>query len=223
MPNSLKLRLKMLALPEEIILVGSFIAFISVFMPWYSDIDRFKIGDTFLGITGPLYLAGLFVLLASAASLLMIIMILMEKPLPKLPLKESHLHIFNGSLSILMLILTASVYFHPKFGLNITEKNLGFGMILSFIGVCVLISGSILLIRTKEVNFEEEGHIEPLIKIDSTDREKSDLSLKRDMTIEEAMTSSNAYKAPTKVWGPVQESLSNLSAKNHDTDNNKNI
>ncbi|MEK7126563.1 MAG: hypothetical protein AAB848_00505, partial [Patescibacteria group bacterium] len=198
------------------ILVGSFVAFISVFMPWYSDIDRFKIGDTFLGITGPLYLAGLFVFLASAASLLMIIMILMERPLPKLPLKESHMHIFNGSLSFLMLILTASVYFHPKFGLNITEKNLGFGMIMSFIGIFVLISGSILLLRTKEVNFEEEGHIEPLIKIE-TDREKGDLSLKRDMTIEEAMTTSNAYKAPTKVWGPVQESLSNLSSKNHDS------
>ncbi|MEK7547757.1 MAG: hypothetical protein AAB540_02590 [Patescibacteria group bacterium] len=216
MPNSLKLRLKMLALPKKIILVGSFVAFISVFMPWYSDIDRFKIGDTFLGITGPLYLAGLFVFLASAASLLMIIMILMEKPLTKLPLKESHMHIFNGSLSFLMLILTASVYFHPKFGLNITEKNLGFGMIMSFIGIFVLISGSILLLRTKEVNFEEEGHIEPLIKIE-TDREKGDLSLKRDMTIEEAMTTSNAYKAPTKVWGPVQESLSNLSSKNHDS------
>ena len=221
MPNSLKLRLKMLALPKKIILVGSFVAFISVFMPWYSDIDRFKIGDTFLGVTGPLYLAGLFVFLASAASLLMIIMILMEKPLPKLPLKESHLHIFNGSLSFLMLILTASVYFHPKFGLNITEKNLGFGMILSFIGIFVLIAGSVLLFRTKEVNFEEEGHIEPLIKIDSTDREAN--TLKRDMTIEEAMTTSNAYKAPTKVWGPVQESLGNLSAKNHDMDNNKNI
>lgn len=207
----------MLPLPKKIILTGSFLAFISVFMPWYSDIDRFKIGDTFLGITGPLYLAGLIVLLASASSLLMIIMILMEKPLPKLPLKDSHLNIFNGALSLLMLILTISVYFHPKFGLNITEKNLEFGMVLSFIGVGVLILGSILLIRTKEVNFEEEGRIEPLIKIDQTEREKSDLSLRKDMTVEEAMKTSNAYKAPTKVWGPVQESLNNFSAKNHDS------
>ncbi|MBI4231741.1 hypothetical protein HY605_00795, partial [Candidatus Peregrinibacteria bacterium] len=68
MPNSFKSRLKKLAISKKLILVGSGLMVVSAFLPWYSDLDRFKIGDTFLGITGPLYLVGFLVLLAGLAS-----------------------------------------------------------------------------------------------------------------------------------------------------------
>ena len=59
MPDqNFKNRLKSLKLSKKIIYFSSALTILSVFMPWYSDIDKFKIGDSFLGITGPLYLAG---------------------------------------------------------------------------------------------------------------------------------------------------------------------
>lgn len=205
MPNSLKNKLKKLALTKKIILGSSAVAIISVFLPWYSDIDRFKIGDTFLGINGPLYLAGLLMLVAAAISCGIIVLQLMEKPLPKLPLAENKLHIFNGGISIFMLVLAASVYFHSKFGVNLTDKNAGIGMVLGFISSGGLILGGFLGMKTREINFEEEGHVEPLITIEN--REKRDISPDKEVTVEEA----------TKAWDQVQESINNYRSSEGDT------
>lgn len=215
MPNSFKIRLKNLPILKKIVLLGAFFMTIGVFMPWYNDIDKFRIGESFLGISGPLYLAGFLVFLAGAASLFVIIMQLMEKSLPKLPLKELQLHILGSILSFLMLVLTASVYFHPKFGVNLTDKSVGFGMILAFIGAGLILLGSILSLRSKEISFDVDGHIDPLIDMNLQNREKSDLGLKKpedelkkDITVGEAMEKYAGNKE--KGWGPVQESINNV-------------
>ena len=80
MPDSFKRRLKALDVTKKLVLVGSAIAVVSVFLPWYKDIDKFRTGDMFLGISGPLYLAGLIVLLTAGASLGIIMLKLLEKP-----------------------------------------------------------------------------------------------------------------------------------------------
>ncbi len=222
MPNSFKIRLMNLPLPKKIVLVGAFFMVIGVFMPWYNDIDKFRIGESFLGISGPLYLAGFLVFLSGALSLGIIITQLMEKPLPKLPIKELQLHILGSILSFLMLVLTASVYFHPKFGVNLTDKSVGFGMILAFIGAGLLLLGSILSLKSREISFDMEGHIEPLIDMDlQQNREKSDLGLrqpdnaelKKDITVGEAMEKYAGNKE--KGWGQVQESINNIRDEHH--------
>ena len=200
-----KTRLKSLPLTQKFVLLGSILAMLGAFMPWYSDVDRFKTGDSFLGITGPMYLAGFFVLVGGLISLALILSKLMEKDLPKLPLKEAHIHIFTGGLSVLMLILAASVYFHPKFGVNLTDKNMGFGMMLDFMGVGLVILGGILALRTdKEIDFGGSGKIEPLIDIE---REKRELDFNRNTTVGQAM---DAYSKSPSGWGPVQESINNI-------------
>ncbi len=206
-----------LPLSRKIIFVAGCVTIISVFLPWYSDIDRFNIGETYLGITGPMYLAGLLIFLSAVASVGIIVLKAMQKPVPKLPVKEEHFYVLTGALSLLMLVLTLSVYFHPKFGINLTDKSSGIGIILAFIGAGVTIFGGALALRQKEVNFDQEGHIEPLIDVESMQRERHDLDMKKDVTIEEAMARHNQG---TKAWGQVQESINNFTTE---TDNTRDI
>lgn len=200
MSDTLKLRLKKLQISKKLILLGSALASISVFLPWYMDIDKFNTGDMFLGITGPMYLGGMIVLGMSITSLSFIVLRLIKKPQPKMLISEDQFHVFGGSLSVFMLIVALSVYFHPKFGINLTNKDAGIGIILAFIGAGIIILGAILSMRTKEVEFEEEeNYAEPLINIDSKDRVQSNI---------EAHKSTEVYDHGTMaVKNAVQDSL----------------
>lgn len=206
MPDSLKIRLLKLSLVKKAVLLGSFFTVISVFMTWYSDVDQFSIGESFIGLSGPLYLAGFFVFISGAVVMAMIAMELMERNLPKLPLKESQMYIAASALSFFLLIITASAYFHPKFGVNLTGKNLGFGMILSYIGSGLVMLGGLLSSKSKPVSFEEAaGEIRPLIDMDLQHRERGDSGIKKTMTVGDAM---DKYTGESKHgWGMAEESI----------------
>lgn len=224
MPNSFKTRLKQLAFNKKLVLIGSALVIIGVFLPWYQDIDRFRIGDTFLGITGPLYLAGFLVLLAGVASFGLIMLKLLEKPQPKLPLKEGHFYISVSALSVFLLIISASVYFHPKFGVNLTDKSVGIGMILDFIGSGIVLLGAILALKSEDIDFNIEGELKPLINIDvNKERHHDDLELDKKGTVGDAIEKAKgetripfSSRDNTKAWGPVQETLNNFNLKDPD-------
>ena len=208
--NTFVNRLKKLQLNKKIVLGGSALMVIGVFLPWYNDTDKFNIGESFLGITGPTYLAGFLVLLSAVFSLGYIILKLMDRPVPKLPISESYLYISAGILSFLMLVLSASVYFHPKFGINVVDKTVGIGMIFAFIGSVIAFVGGVLSVKTGEVDFDTEGHLEPLIDVDLYEREKSHIG--KNITVGEAeeMAAKKAEGADTRAWGQVQESINNF-------------
>ncbi len=172
--SNLKTRLKNLDKRKKLVLIGSVIAAIGVFLPWYQDIDKFRTGDMFLGITGPLYLVGLVVGLAAIGAFGLILLELLDKPKPKLPMKENHFFIAGAGLSLLMLVLASSVYFHHKFGINLTDKSAGIGMIMAFIGSGGYLAGGILLERGKEMRISE-GKLEPLIDLNVSERVQSNL------------------------------------------------
>ena len=198
--NTLKNRFKRLDLKKKMILIGSFVAFIGVFLPWYKDIDKFKTGDMFLGITGPLYLAGIFVLLAAAASFGIILMELLEKPKPKLPLKDNHFFIFGATLSLLMIVIASSVYFHTKFGINLTDKSMGIGMIMALIGSGLTLVGGIVLMRKGEFKLEDEGEIKPLIDLNVEERVQSNLE-----EVEEETPEPTEVERPAAVQGSIAD------------------
>lgn len=179
-----------LALSEQIVFVGSFLAILGAFLPWYSDTDQFKTGTTFLGITGPLYLAGLLVLISSAMCLTAVIMKMRESS--ALPVKENHLFIGASVMSLLMVVMAMSVYFHPKFGINLADKQSGIGMILAAIGGLAVLGGGILGARKKaSVRSVLELHSEHLAEIETMPRETSGLN--PTMTIEEAEKMANQH------------------------------
>lgn len=172
-----------LRLGEQVAFVGSLLSVLAVFLPWYSDLDQFKTGTTFLGITGPLYLAGLLVLLSNMACLTAVIMKM--RGLDLRHVKENYLFMGSSVMSLFMVIMSMSVYFHPKFGINIADKSSGAGMIMAAIGGIIVLAGGILVSKkiasTRSIL---ELHSEHLAEIDPMHRESSGLT--PNMTIEQA-------------------------------------
>ncbi|MFC1615742.1 hypothetical protein ACFL21_01255 [Patescibacteria group bacterium] len=164
---SFKTRLKKLSFHRKVVLLGAFILILGSFLPWYADLDKFGIGDTFLGITGPMYLAGLVILSLSTISLSVIIMELFEKPVKWLPIREEHFYLFAAGFSLFMLILSNSVYFHPKFGVNLTDKSMGIGMMMSFGGVVIVCFGALIGLK-KQRDRVIQGHMSHLDEISTT-------------------------------------------------------
>lgn len=163
MSNWLKDGLKGLDTNSKLVLGGSLAMVISVFLPWYSDLDKFNTGSTFLGITGPLYLAGLLVMLSGFFSMAFIVIEILEKPVPKLPLSQKHLNIALSSLSLLMVVMSMSVYFHAKFGINLTNKSAGIGMVIASIGSFVVLGGSLMPNTKRHVLYEHDEHLKNII------------------------------------------------------------
>jgi len=145
---------------------GSLITLISVFLPWYQDLDAFNTGDMFIGLSGPLYLLGFLILTLSLGSFAIFMFRFLGKPLPKLPLRESHNHVFAGVFNLFLLLITNSIYFHSKFGINITQKEIRFGMILAFAGAVLVVLGGMMQNKKREVSFESEGKLDKLIDVD---------------------------------------------------------
>ncbi len=194
--NQIKIRLAKLPVGQKIIGVGAFLLILGAVLPWYQDIDKFKVGDMFLGVTGPLYLAGFITLAAGALSLFVIAFKVMGKPLPKLPVMESQLHFVTSALSFFMLVLASSVYFHHKFGINITAKNAGIGMVIAFIGSAGLLFGAIISSKkTVEKDIFADSEMEPLVDMNA-EREQSELP-----------KSYNDGKIPT-----IEEMMANVDA-----------
>ncbi|MFH1284656.1 MAG: hypothetical protein ABIH78_03660 [Candidatus Peregrinibacteria bacterium] len=203
MPNSFKNELKRLPIHKKFVFGGALLAMISVFLPWYKDLDQFNTGDMFLGITGPLYLAGVIVLMASIASFGIILLKLLDKPAPKLPLKEDHFHVLSSGLSLFMMVLSISVFFHHKFGLNLVNKTVGIGMYLDFIGAGFIMLGAIMAVKKSDVSFEEEGDLKPLINLNTEERLQRDINPKEDIKNEK-----------DKIKISVQESIDDFTDGN---------
>lgn len=138
-----------MVLSKKLIYFGAILLALSCFLPWYSDIDRFNTGNTYLGVSGPLYLAGLITFICASSSIFVITAELLGHKIQKFPLSSQQIHLTAISISLLMILLTSSVYFHPKFGVNIADKSLGFGMILSGASILIMISGTFLALKKK--------------------------------------------------------------------------
>ncbi|MBI2638202.1 hypothetical protein HYW83_01290 [Candidatus Peregrinibacteria bacterium] len=157
-----------LRLPKHIkmIGIGSLVLLISTILPWYADLDSYRIGDQFLGITGPASFVGIAILLLSGLSLWIFSYHLFERHVPRLPVREAILHLAVSIESLFLLVLVNSIYFHPKFGVNITLKETRFGMTVAFIGAVVLLIGGYLQNKEEIAKTDDVGKLEPLIKME---------------------------------------------------------
>jgi hypothetical protein len=179
----------------------------SAIMPWYEDLDAFGAGDLYLGITGPLFMVGLMILGSSALVSYWIMAPAMGKRLPNLPVKEGALFTFLGIQDLLLLLVANSVFFHPKFGVNITLKNTKFGMIVAALGTIVLIWSGYKLFKSEErrtASFGPEGRLEPLIKMPEPKREAPRDSGHRD-------PAHYSGGIGTRSHGPVEHSVGRLN------------
>jgi hypothetical protein len=144
-----------LPLDKQLVSVGAILLIISVFLPWYSDIDSFKAGYTFLGITGPLYLFGVSMVTMSVFCFLFLFFDVFNKKPSHIKIKNSTFYLFSGFTSLYLLILVNSIYFHSQFGFNITLKEPQFGMYAAFLGTGLILAGGFLAAKDKAVVYKE--------------------------------------------------------------------
>lgn len=167
MPNK-RIKQLILDLPfeQKIIGAGAFLMFISLFMPWYQDIDMFKTGDMFLGVTGPLYFAGYTILLITILDIALLVTGAMDIKLP-VNVRSSTIYLASGIIFFYLLFFANSVYFHQKFGLNLLNKESPFGMFFAFISASLVTIGGYISTRDKQALLKEfqEQTREPMIKL----------------------------------------------------------
>lgn len=178
-----------LALPQKLIGMGALIALISAILPWYSDIDMYNTGERFLGVTGPLYLVGYIIIALSVFSLILTGFYLFDKKIPSLPMKESMVYILSGVVSLSLLIIANSVYFHPEFGVNITSKEYGIGMMMALIGAVAILIGGVMQQRESGTSrfvkeFQEEAGaideetVDPVLELNNFQKEQMERNQK---------------------------------------------
>lgn len=170
---------KELPFEKKLLGIGSILMAVSVFLPWYQDLDSFKTGDMFLGITGPLYVGGISLLIMSSLNMTLLFFEKTGGKLPYVNIKPSSFYFVSGIFAFFMLLLVNSVYFHPKFGLNITLKQSQFGMFFAFIAASFITIGGYLTGRDKATllrEFQEEAAEDEFIHLPK--QEKANASLR---------------------------------------------
>lgn len=177
MPKS-RIKDKLLSLPlaQKLVGLGAFVAFVSVFLPWYQDFDKFGVGVQFFGYNGPLFLVGYIILAMSIFSLILTGFHVMEKKIPALPMKESMIYLISGIFGLFLLLITNTVYFHDQFGFNITSKSYEIGMVLAFAGICATTIGGVLMYKERGTSrlikeFEDETRLDPVLELNNFQKE----------------------------------------------------
>jgi hypothetical protein len=159
---------------RKLLAVGSILMVISLFMPWYQDVDQFKTGDVFFGLSGPLYLVGFSVLALMAVNIALMISDAFGKKMPFLNIKPSSFFLASGIVCFYLLLIANSVYFHSKFGVNIAIKQSDFGMFFAFIAASLVTIGGYLASRDRATllkEFEEQIQ-QPMVNMPQQDIRK---------------------------------------------------
>lgn len=164
---------------QKAVFWGSVAMVVSVILPWYSDIDAFRTGDTYYGITGPLYLVGLLFFGLGGVMAASLLHYGVRDKIEQIFSKLSNFYLMAGGFCLFLLLLANSVYFHPKFGVNISIKESRFGMILALVGVVAVFVGGYVL-RKRQVRYSQhsesssEPKLEPLVTM--PEREHGEVS-----------------------------------------------
>lgn len=168
MVKGLKYAFLRLSRPKKVILIAGLLSFLSCFMPWYRDLSVYGVSDIYLGVTGPLFLAGWFVLALSGFLISMIGLPMMGKNFLKLPVRDSLAIIIIGIQSLFLILIANSVFYHQKFGVSILHKEPGFGMTIALLATICIISGGYFWYKEEYAfkGFDEfVGRKEPLIRV----------------------------------------------------------
>ena len=195
--HSIKRSILSLPTSRKLVGLGSLLMIISLVLPWYQDVDNFKTGDMFLGLTGPLYAVGYSMLSLSVINIVLLTLEAKKKDQVLFGLKSSSAYFYAGISCFYLLLVTNTVYFHPKFGINITLKQSDFGMFAAFIaGAFITIGGYLsnrpVLALVKEKNIAEvkteEKKVESVINIDNVMERKARQPITKSIQVNQPVT-----------------------------------
>jgi hypothetical protein len=139
---------------RKTILISSGILALSPLLPWYDNRNSFGIGESYLGIQGPLFLIGFLIMGFGIINFSNLFFPLLGKNFFQLRRKTGATSFMLGAQGLLLLVLANSVFFHPAFGEAVNKKS-GAGMFVAFMSLGImLVSG--YLARRKDSEEEPE-------------------------------------------------------------------
>ncbi|EKD64019.1 MAG: hypothetical protein ACD_51C00097G0006 [uncultured bacterium] len=189
---------------KKVVLISAILTSFSCLLPWYHDLSVYGVADSYLGINGPLFLAGIFIFAMNAFLTLSIAMPMIGKRFVKLPLKGSVAGMLVGLQSLFLLLIANSVFYHAKFGISISQKTAGFGMAIAMFSVLALIGGSYFWYKEESVDrgFDEAvGRKEPLIKIPEVAPVRQHTNLTPKTPVEPPIAPQQQKNEPNKLRG----------------------
>lgn len=190
-----------LSFEEKLVMWGSVLCFISAFLPWYRDIDRFGTGFQFLGITGPLYLVGLFFAALGLTIFGTLFIKRVRQKILDFGFQMTNFYLLSAGFLLFLLILTNSVYFHENFGVNITSKEFRFGMLIGFIGVGLLFVGTFLQRRSRGLSL----NIEDILSDNVGQKPLVELPGRPHQPLEPSSNPSNAASKPESEYSQTDQ------------------
>lgn len=142
-------------------MLGSAGLMISTILPWYDQRNSFGIGETYLGIQGPLFAIGAVLLLCGAVSFFNLFFPLMGRNFFNLKKRGGSISLLLAGQAFLMLIIANSIFYHPNFGLSVSSKTSRFGMIVAFVSIGVM---AIAGWWTRRTESEDEDNVEDIMQ-----------------------------------------------------------
>ncbi len=123
---------------RKAILISSAALMISPLLPWYDNRNAVGIGETFLGIQGPLFLIGSLVFAFGAVSFFNLFLPLLGRNFFQLRKRSGITSILLGFQSLFLILIAKSIYFHPSFGGELAKAT-RFGMMMAIGSVAIML------------------------------------------------------------------------------------
>ena len=162
--NRLKHSLAHMSLGRKLVLAGSLLALLSIFMPWHS-IGTPSIGTqhVYNGLGDQNFVIGLLVLVFSLCSLCMVGLPLLGMRVPRLKWRESVLLTFFGGESLLLTLVLTGM--HQTSVVRAVSFDLRIGLYFAIIGSALIFAGG-LLQGSREADADaDDGSLSPLTRV----------------------------------------------------------
>lgn len=150
-------------------LIASFALAISAVLPWFKAKNLLEEQVGFLGVTGPLYLIGLFILGFGLFNFLRAFLPITLGSTQDKPAGRWTLWI--GTQGLLLISLALSIFKHPDFASHLLVKTTRFGLWTGLISSAVLLGIGFLLYRQETAEqdvTEEKSHFVPTSSAEPT-------------------------------------------------------
>lgn len=189
-----------LPVPKKIVLMGSILTIVSMFMPVYSELSKWGKPIVYYGITGPMKWVGFSIIVFSFLPIVILLLPFSPFKNKKISLTLKNASIFASIQSLFLLLITSSIYLSVDFGVDLSIKEISFGMFLGLLGAVLNLFGGILVNNEKLTE-----------KIFQTDEDKAPFLMPKD--IQERMHSTLDYLKTTDEAKKIMEERKKYNLK----------
>lgn len=149
--ENFSLKFKRLPLHLRLIFIGITGSTLGIFLPWYKDLDSFKNGVTFIGLTGPTLFVGYSLLVMNLISISVLLKYIKQNSRNTLNEQKHSIENWIGIFSIYILVAVGLFYTSDYFGEPLSRKSLGIGYYICLAGAVISFLGLLLFKEKKKI------------------------------------------------------------------------